>query len=29
VPAGIAQAARFTWRANGEVFLRAYEEGVR
>jgi glycosyltransferase involved in cell wall biosynthesis len=29
VPAGRAHAARFTWRANGEVFLRAYEEAVQ
>jgi alpha-1,3-rhamnosyl/mannosyltransferase len=28
VPAGLAHAARFTWRANGEVFLRAYEEAA-
>jgi glycosyltransferase involved in cell wall biosynthesis len=28
VPLGLAHAARFTWRANGEVFLRAYEEAV-
>jgi glycosyltransferase involved in cell wall biosynthesis len=29
VPAGRAHAARFTWRANGEVFLRAYQEAVQ
>jgi glycosyltransferase involved in cell wall biosynthesis len=29
VPAGLAHAGRFTWRANGEVFLRAYEEAAR
>jgi glycosyltransferase involved in cell wall biosynthesis len=28
VPVGLAHAARFTWRANGEVFLRAYEEAL-
>jgi glycosyltransferase involved in cell wall biosynthesis len=28
VPAGRTHAARFTWRANGEVFLRAYEEAA-
>ena len=25
---GLAHASRFTWRANGEVFLRAFEEAV-
>ena len=29
VPVGLAHAARFTWRANGEVFLRAYEDATR
>jgi glycosyltransferase involved in cell wall biosynthesis len=29
VPLGLGHAARFTWRANGEVFLRAYEEALR
>jgi glycosyltransferase involved in cell wall biosynthesis len=28
VPLGLAHAARFTWRANGQVFLRAFEEAV-
>jgi len=26
VPLGLEHASRFSWRANGEVFLRAYEE---
>ena len=29
VPAGLAHAARFTWQANGDVFLRAYGEARR
>ena len=29
VPAGLAHAAGFSWLANGEVFLRAYEEAFR
>jgi glycosyltransferase involved in cell wall biosynthesis len=28
VPAGLAHAPRFTWRAAGETFLRGYEEGL-
>jgi hypothetical protein len=26
VPAGLAHAARFTWRATGQAMLRGYEE---